>query len=102
MKTTLFVLFSITLLSCGKVRETQKPLWVCDCEQQAAAAEWVTKNMEAANNRSDEEMEDVIEQLQKTAVMLHCRFKNVTVMVSDDKIVSVPPDSCVVIFQDYR
>lgn len=102
MKRAIIFFFAIALLSCRKPAETEKPFWVCNCEQQRAASEWVTKNMDAANNRSDEEMEDVIEQLQQTAVKLHCKFKNVVVITEGDKIVSVPSDSCLIIFQDYR
>lgn len=62
--------FGLILSSCNI--EHRDLEWVCSCEQQQKAADFVTANMKAANNMSDEEMEDVIEELTKTSIMLNC------------------------------
>ena len=77
-------------------------LWTCTCEQQRAAAKWVGDHMEAANNRSDEEMEDVIGQLEKTSIRLHCaKKKHFLPTNSSGSILDVPPDSCVIIYSHF-
>lgn len=72
------VLSTILLLcaffsSCSADRHDVE--WVCSCEEQKKVADFVSKNTSAANNMSDEEMEDVITELRRTGVKLHCQQK---------------------------
>ena len=60
----------ILLASCGKDRMTR--CYVCTNEQNKKASEFVASNIKNSNNMSDEEMEDVIRQLEKTAIKLNC------------------------------
>lgn len=94
----------ITIISflVGCSNDTPAPIvvWSCNCEQQKAAAEWVGSHIADANNQSDEEMEDVIDQLQKTAIQLHCIKKMFNLRIdAAGKIREVPLDSCLVLFQ---
>lgn len=47
--------------------------FVCDCQQKKQVLNFLTTNLQAANNMSDEEMEDVISELTKTAVAMNCQ-----------------------------
>lgn len=79
MKKVLFILVSITgLTSCDQ--RIKENVYVCDCEQQKLASKFVSDNMKSANNMSDEEMEDVITQLERTAVKLNCSKKRMSVV----------------------
>jgi len=79
MKKVLVIVGLITLVSCGD-QKAKENVYVCDCEQQKAAAKFVSDNIKGANNMSDEEMEDVISQLERTAVKLNCPKRRVTVI----------------------
>ena len=73
MKKAFFALCLATLLfACHK---PGREAYVCNCKQQAAVAAWLTANIGPANNLSDEEMEDVIFQLERTGVRLHCQHR---------------------------
>ena len=96
-----FYLFWILFfVACGGNSNTEfTAVWACTCDEQSAAAKWVGDHIEDANNRSDEEMEDVISQLQKTAIQLHCKRKMKHVSVNNSgTIVGVPNDSCLIIY----
>jgi len=60
---------SIILFSCGNV---QREEWVCNCQESEKVSDFVTANVKSANNMSDEEMEDVIIELRRTGIKLHC------------------------------
>ena len=64
----LLILILITSCADRKIR-----CYVCDVNEKAKVSEFVSKNMKDANNMSDEEMEDVISQLEKTGIKIHCR-----------------------------
>jgi len=49
----------------------------CNCAQKQKVANWVQASIADANNKSDEEMEDVIMQLERTAVRLICPQRQV-------------------------
>jgi len=68
-KYILIIITAIAALSCSEIRDVR---FVCTCQEQARAAEFVANNIKGANNMSDEEMEDVIAQLHRTAVKLKC------------------------------
>lgn len=65
------ILLLSLIYSCSS--ETQRMEWVCDCIQQKQVADFVSANTGKANNMSDEEMEDVITELRRTGVKLHCK-----------------------------
>lgn len=64
----LLILMLITSCSDKKIR-----CYVCDASEKTKISEFVSKNMKDANNMSDEEMEDVISQLEKTGIKIHCK-----------------------------
>ena len=64
----------LALVGCGPDFET---VHVCSCEQMKSVEAFVSNNVEAANNRSDEEMEDVISELFKAGVRSNCPQKRV-------------------------
>lgn len=65
----IFFVAIFALTSCGDV---QRPEYVCNCQQKPLVAKFVEDHIKDANNMSDEEMEDVISQLHRTAVSIHC------------------------------
>ena len=69
-KKLLLMLPLILITSCAdkKIR-----CYVCDAKEKTKVSEFVSKNIKDANNMSDEEMEDVISQLEKTGIKIHCR-----------------------------
>jgi hypothetical protein len=80
MKQIIFAL-SVCLFLSSCVREETRLVYVCDCQQQAQASQFIKETIGPANNMSDEEMEDVISQLERTAVKLHCiqQYKKVRI-----------------------
>lgn len=68
----LILLSLFLLLSCTRVFTENKLVWVCNCEEKKEVADWIKNTIKDSNNYSDEEMEDVIYQLEKTAVRIHC------------------------------
>ncbi len=97
MKYHLIVSFCILFASCTD-SENQRLVWVCSCEQQKEVSKWVKESINSANNHSDEEMEDVIYQLERTAVRLTCLQQVRTIHYSTGGISSVEKDSCESIF----
>ena len=76
MRNILIVLgFTFMFSSCGTYTQ---PEWFCDCDEQEEVANFITTNTGAANNMSDEEMEDVIKQLQREGTKSFCHQKMVT------------------------
>lgn len=90
----------LSFLNCAKNnQQDSKLMWVCNCQEQATAAKWIGDHLEAANNKSDEEMEDVIYQMQKTAVQLHCKQRMVTGYFDNNwHLLSTQTDSCFTTF----
>lgn len=90
----------ITFASCYTDSIRERDVWVCNCEQQKAASQWVKESIEPANNKSDEEMEDVIKQLERTSIRLNCEQRTITVTYGNNyggsyiKSASLLPDSC--------
>lgn len=70
MKYLLLVLL-LTFCSCDDPPSLY-PCWVCTCQESQKVSEFITDNVKAANNMSDEEMEDVIAELRRTGVMTLC------------------------------
>lgn len=72
------LLLLFTLMSCEiKPKIVQRREHVCTCEQLKMAAQFVKDGIKPSNNMSDEEMEDVIRQLEDTAIRLHCPTKTI-------------------------
>ena len=91
------VIIAIAFISCTSAKN--ETVWVCDCEEQARSAQWVKDCLPSANNMSDEEMEDVINQLQKTAVQLNCHMENVKFESTESGLLYSSIDSCRIIFR---
>ena len=70
------VLLAVVLSSCEGSQETR---FVCDCEQQKKLQTFVKESIKPSNNMSDEEMEDVINQLRKDGIKIFCQQKPVWV-----------------------
>ena len=100
MKYLTFLIFiSLLFTSCGDTStQTQQLVYVCSCEQQKEVSAWVKESINNANNHSDEEMEDVISQLERTAVRVTCQQKLKTFRYNNGSVVSVEKDSCETIF----
>ena len=67
-------LLAVTLFSCDSSQQTR---FVCNCEEQKQLQLFVKESIGPANNMSDEEMEDVINQLRRDGIMLYCKQKPV-------------------------
>ena len=64
------IMIALLIVGCGS--QKTKLYRVCDCEQKDSVATFIERTVGLANNMSDEEMEDVIRQLEATAVRIHC------------------------------
>lgn len=77
----LIVLSGLLNFSCdnenGGGHESTKANFVCNCEQTKKVSEFIQTSIKNANNMSDEEMEDVIQELHRTAVKVNCDRKNI-------------------------
>jgi hypothetical protein len=67
-------LLAVTLFSCDSSQQTR---FVCNCEEQKQLQAFVKESIKPANNMSDEEMEDVINQLRQDGIRLYCKSKPV-------------------------
>lgn len=85
----ILLLSAIILAFASCERSEERTIYVCDCEQQKKAAEFVQNSIKNSNNMSDEEMEDVIHQLERTAVKLNCSQKRKMVRIGDGGIFDV-------------
>lgn len=61
----------------GNGNESIRAEYVCNCKQIEKVSEFIQTSIKNANNMSDEEMEDVIEELHRTAVKVNCDKKNI-------------------------
>ena len=82
-KAVLFIVCAMGMVSCGN-RTVKENIYVCNCEQQKLASKFVSDNIKNANNMSDEEMEEVVHQLERTSIRLNCPKKRVTVIQSHE------------------
>ena len=93
---------SIVAISCSN--EVTDYEYVCNCKQQEKAALFVQNSIKAANNMSDEEMEDVISELTKTSVRLNCSRKQIKYTYesnSQRREILSKLDSCEVVYFEY-
>lgn len=64
------ILIAFTVTSCE--RDVKQRVYGCSKSQQSKVSEFIQSSIKNANNMSDEEMEDVIYQLEHTAVRCNC------------------------------
>lgn len=82
MKKIFTILSILILTSCTHDKPTR--VYGCTKTQQARVSEFVQNSIKSANNMSDEEMEDVISQLENTAIKCNCSQYVVTVHYEGD------------------
>jgi hypothetical protein len=56
----------------GCSNPSQRRVYACDCKQMSEVSKNIKESIANANNKSDEEMEDVIMQLERTFVRVNC------------------------------
>jgi hypothetical protein len=83
MKKIIIILSLFALTSC--VHHGQERVYGCSPSQQKKVSEFIATSIKNANNMSDEEMEDVISQLERTAVHCNCSQYVVEVEYSDSR-----------------
>lgn len=76
------IVFTIILSSCEPNLMT---CYECNPSQNKQVAHFISSNIEAANNYSDEEMEDVIYELHSSGIKLYCIQKRITQSHIDTK-----------------
>ena len=90
----LLIIFLIVLSSCGPNEKT-KLLWYCTCEEMETVQDFVKESIGPANNMSDEEMEDVISELTKVAMITSCHQEMTTTTLDGNAIIEkLELDSC--------
>jgi len=72
LRHSLYILLACVFYSCS---DKQRVRYVCSCEQNEKVGMFLKETIADANNMSDEEMEDVIHELNETAVRLNCSQK---------------------------
>lgn len=74
MRKILLIPALLFVIGCGSDEPEikKKFFYVCDCNQMQQVRNDIKQSIAPANNRSDEEMEDVIEQLQWTFIHTSC------------------------------
>lgn len=92
IKLSIVIVSALFFFSCGN---SERYRYVCNCQANQKIEKFVNNSLKNANNMSDEEMEDVIFELYKTAVKIHCRARFV-VYDSDGKVLNgqLNTDSC--------
>lgn len=96
----MILLFATLIISCGPI---QRSRFVCTCKDLEKVEQFISKNMEAANNKSDEEMEDVIKELRRTGFQLFCKIKPVWVERDGGETLydKIKLDSCETVMPHY-
>jgi hypothetical protein len=96
--TCLGLILSALFLGCDSSQHTR---FVCNCEEQKQLQAFVKESIGPANNMSDEEMEDVINQLRKDGIRLYCKQKPVWYKNGEIDWTKQKFDSCEVIMVDW-
>lgn len=101
----LFALITLSFYSCRESESSERSHHVCNCEQREKVAEFVQSSIKASNNMADEEMEDVIAELRRTAIAIYCPqrtvwMKNAMRDIVDTTLTKL--DSCESIMYMYR
>lgn len=68
----IIILLLLATIGAGCSHPTQRRVYACDCKQMAEVSKSIKESISDANNMSDEEMEDVIMQLERTFVRTNC------------------------------
>lgn len=90
----LTLLHCIVFASCSDT-PTNSYATVCSCLEKERAANFVASSIKNANNMSDEEMEDVIIQLERTSYDLFCSKKNIQYYYKEgNRSIITELDSC--------
>jgi len=69
----MLVFIAIFIISCEKIPK-QEYMLDCRCADKKEMLDWVQTCIKNANNMSDEEMEDVINQCESTAKNFYCTY----------------------------
>lgn len=85
------ILFIVLCFSCGPKRQE---VYVCTCAQRDSVKNFVERNIKPANNMADEEMEDVINELFRTGISLHCQKRIIETEPLSPFIPITKLDSC--------
>ena len=68
----IIILLLLATIGVGCSHPTQRRVYACDCKQMAEVSKNIKESIGKANNMSDEKMEDVIIQLERTFVRTNC------------------------------
>lgn len=84
MKKIILIAFCISLISCSETRKEKA--YGCTMKQKKELTDFLKTSIKDANNMSDEEMEDVIWQLERTGVHMFCSQYEVDVYHDGDRM----------------
>ena len=93
------LLLAVLLVGCGD-RRIDERLTVCNCDQRDSLRAFLERTIGPANNKSDEEMEDVIRELMRSGAQTICSQKNVSRQWDGSNSywqILTPLDSCEVV-----
>ncbi len=94
----LILIALLLLTACGSQQDTR---FICNCEQKKEVQRFIEAHIKDANNMSDEEMEDVIVQLQRTAISVTCTQRLFWIIPDGNRVdwtKTAKLDSCETIF----
>ena len=100
----IILLICITLCICSCEESSHKTMYVCNCMEQEKLQKFVSQSIKSANNMSDEEMEDVIEQLRIDGTKIFCKPKPVWVFSNNIHNIDWKKekyDTCSIIMMEY-
>jgi len=89
-----YLIILLLLTTCNQTYE--RSVKVCNCEERKEVKEFIQNSIKNSNNMSDEEMEDVIKQLQITAITTICSETMGTFTNNTFDYNSVKHDSCLI------
>lgn len=94
------LLLLASCVSSDPKNPAKSTFYVCDCNQMEQVKADIKQSILPANNKSDEEMEDVISKLQEMFIELNCP-KKLLVASKDDWSIPLKVDSCKFYFRKY-
>lgn len=74
----MFIALCFVICSCNS-NSVPADRYVCNCKEKEKLQEYVANSIKNANNMSDEEMEDVLQELRTGGIKMYCRQKQVFV-----------------------
>lgn len=95
MRKLLLIPAALFIIGCGSDNPTkyEAVFYVCDCKQMQQVRDDIKQTIAPANNKSDEEMEDVIKQLQQSFIETTCPKKVLEYNPSQHEV-PLKTDSC--------